>query len=190
MVRLLGLIAGTGMAAFSSAQAGLHLTPTPSEYRLDGVKFSRLSFPDDNGKEVTYTPPTQWRFFPGAGCLILQPPGKPQAEASVAVFPLATPSALDPETIQRLTKEALASVPNGSTDVTLISAEKNPVLIGEKETLLLIISYVFHGQRFGRSLLFLNRGPEQVRFQLVAHFDDFAELQAAFLQSHFTWQNL
>jgi hypothetical protein len=43
---------------------------------------------------------------------------------------------------------------------------------------------------YSRSTLFLNRGNEQIRFQLVFHQADFKELQKAFLGSQYSWQNL
>jgi hypothetical protein len=81
-------------------------------------------------------------------------------------------------------------VPNGSTGVNMVSQEKNPVKIGGKETFLVIISYIFYGERYERSLMFMNRGAEQIRFQFVSRAVDFQDLQRAFLASQFTWQNL
>jgi hypothetical protein len=45
-------------------------------------------------------------------------------------------------------------------------------------------------ENYQRSMMFLNRGNEQVRFQFVSRAADFKDLQAAFQGSHFTWRNL
>ena len=79
---------------------------------------------------------------------------------------------------------------SGSTNVTLVSQEMNPVKIGGKETFLVIVSYIFYGEQYERSMMFMNRGSEQIRFQLASRAADFKDLQRAFLASHFTWYNL
>ena len=85
---------------------------------------------------------------------------------------------------------AAALVPPGSQDIHVVSEQKNPLMIGRKETFLLVLGYTFYGQKFGRSILFLNRGNEQMRFQLTCREEDFNDLQRAFLASHYTWQHL
>ena len=92
--------------------------------------------------------------------------------------------------MRNLVDEALASVPTGSTHAQLISHEKNPLMIERKETLLLTLTYNFYGQSYSRSILFLNRRKEQIRFQLACRGADFKELQKAFLGSQYSWQNL
>ena len=96
----------------------------------------------------------------------------------------------DEKSRKKLTEEALGGVPSGSTNVTLVSQEMNPVKIGGKETFLVIVSYVFYGEQYARSMMFLNRGSEQIRFQLASRAADFEDLQRAFLASHFSWNNL
>ena len=53
----------------------------------------------------------------------------------------------DEESRRKLTEEALGGVPDGSTNVTLVSQEMNPVKIGGKETFLVIVSYIFYGEQ-------------------------------------------
>jgi hypothetical protein len=89
-----------------------------------------------------------------------------------------------------LAAEVIASVPAGSTNVAVVAQEKNPFLIGQKETFLVVISYNFYGQNYQRSTMFLNRGNEQLRFQFVSLAADFKSLQMAFQASQVTWRNL
>src|ERR1700694_5356370 len=189
MVPFLTLIL-IGALFVASARADLQLTPKASESWVDGAKIKFLAFSDGSGKEVTYGPPAGWEYSGSTAKLTLHPPGKPQAEGTIARIDLSRPAIFDQETMKKLTAEALASVPGGSTNVTLVSQEKNPFLIARKETFLVIVSYTFYGEDYQRSMMFLNRGNEQMRFQFVSRTIDFKNLQAAFQGSQCTWQNL
>jgi hypothetical protein len=173
-----------------SAQAQLQLTPKISSYEADGVKSKLLVFSDGGGKEITYTPPRGWEYAGSATKFTLRPPGKPQAEGAIVRMSLNQPAVFDDETIKKLAAEVLASAPGGSTNVTLVAQEKNPFLIAQKETFLVVVSYNFYGENYQRSTIFLNRGNEQLRFQLVSRAADFKNLQVAFQASQLTWQNL
>lgn len=189
MVPLLRLLL-LGALFAASARADLQLTPKISEAWADGAKIKFLAFSDGSGKDVTYRPPTAWEYSGSSTRFTLRPPDKPQAEGTIARINLSQPAVFDDETMKKLTAEVLASVPGGSTNVTLVSQQKNPLLIARKETFLVIISYTFYGENYQRSMMFLNRGNEQVRFQFVSRAADFKPLQAAFQRSHFTWRNL
>jgi hypothetical protein len=63
-------------------------------------------------------------------------------------------------------------------------------MIERKETYLVVIAYKFYGGNYRRSVMFLNRGKEQFRFEFVSLERDFPELQRAFLGSQYSWQNL
>jgi hypothetical protein len=173
----------------ASAHAELDLTPKVSKYELDGVKFKQLAF-SDGGNTVTYAPPRGWDYSGGATQLTLRPPGKSQAEAKITKVALSQPASFDEETVKKLVEEAIAFVPRGSTDIQLVSQEKNPLMIERKETFLATLTYNFYGGTYNRSILFLNRGTEQIQFQLTCRQADFKELQKAFLGSQYSWQNL
>jgi hypothetical protein len=170
-------------------RAELQLTPSVSEYELDGVKFKQLAFANGD-KKATYQPPAGWSWGGGANQLTLRPAGKSQAEAVISKSQLAGPAAFDDETIKKLVVEAIASVPKDGSAVKVISQEKNPLVINRKETFQVIVSYNLFGQSFDRSILFLNNEREQLRFELVARASDFKELQRAFQSSLYTWQNI
>src|ERR1700680_4557519 len=188
MVHSLALIVSL-LLLVGNARADLQFTPKIVEYELDGVKFKHLAF-SDGAKEITSSSPRGWGYSGNANQLTLHPPNKSQAEATISKVPLSQPANFDDETLKKLVDEALASVPKGSTDIQLTSQEKNPLMIQRKETLLLTLTYNFYGQSYSRSILFLNRGKEQIRFQLTCHQADFNELQKAFLGSQYSWQNL
>ena len=100
------------------------------------------------------------------------------------------PGSFDEESLKKLVSEAVMLVPRGSEKVSVLSQEKNPLLILGKETFLITLGYMQFGQKYRRSILFLNRGNEQIRSQLTCREADFDALQSAFFHSQFTWQNL
>jgi hypothetical protein len=171
------------------ATAELDLTPKLSEYNLEGFKVRKLVFLE-SGKNVTYIPPKDWDFSGNATKLVLHPHQKAQAEASITKSLLASATRFDEATTKLLVAEALRSMPAGSTDVTLISQEINPFLVAGKETFRVSWAYSFYGETYTRSLLFVNRATDQIRFQLVCRTADFEGLQKEFQHSLFSWQNL
>ena len=100
------------------------------------------------------------------------------------------PGNFDEESLKKLVSDSVALLPTGSENISVVSQEKNRVMIERKETFLITLSYTFYGQKYGRSILFLNRGNEQIRSQLTCHEADFGELHRLFFRSQFTWQNL
>ncbi len=188
MDRPLGLILLIALLAVS-ARADLQLTPTVVASPLDGVKIEQLIFKDGDSK-ITYQAPAGWSYSGSAAQLSLRPPKKPQAEATIISLPLQKPGHFDQESIKKLVEEATALIPQSAQNVKILSQENNPIIIDGKETFLVILNYDLAGQAYSRSVLFLNRGTEQLRFQLTCRAADFQELQAAFFRSQFSWENL
>jgi hypothetical protein len=188
MVRSLTLIL-CGAFVAATASADLLLMPRVAEYKGDGATFKRLEF-SDAGKTVTYQSPRGWEFSGTSTQLTLRPPNKLQAEATITRVPLLQPGNFNEESLKKLVSDSVALVPNGSENISVVSQEKNRVMIEHKETFLITLSYTFYGQKYGRSILFLNRGNEQIRSQLTCHEADFGELHRLFFRSQFTWQNL
>jgi hypothetical protein len=174
---------------FAIARADLQLTPSVDEYLLEGVKFKQLAF-FDGGQKVTYQSPHGWNYSGTATQLTLYPPNKVLAEATIARVPEPSQGKFDDETVKKLVAEAVASIPKGSANVVVESQERAPLRIGNRETLLVVIGYDALGSNFTRSILFINRGAEQIRCQLTCRTTDFRELQKAFLGSQYTWRNL
>ena len=188
MVRALTLIVGATFLV-ASARADLQLTPKIVEYKADGATLKHLEF-SDGSKTVTYQSPHGWDCVGSASQLTLRPPNKSQVEATITRLPLPQPGSFDDESLKKLVSEALLLVPRPSENVSVVSQEKNPLLVQGKETFLVTLSYTYYGQKYRRSILFVNRGNEQIRSQLTCREADFDHLQAAFFHSQFTWQNL
>lgn len=188
MVRSLTLVSFGALIAIS-AEAQLQLAPRVDEYELDGIKLRRLAF-TDGSRKVTYQAPRGWDYFGSSTQLVLHPPNKTQAEATITRIPLPAPAKFDDESLKKLVAQATAAFPQGSEKITVISQEKNPLMINRKETFLVVFGYTLLGQAYNRSILFLNREKEQIRFQLVCREADFKELHKAFLGSQYSWQDL
>lgn len=188
MVRSLALLL-SGAFLIAAAHAELQLTPKALEYKADGATFQHLEF-SDGGKKVTYQCPRGWDYSGSATQLTLRPPNKTQAQATITRVPLSRPGSFDEESVKKLVSELVALMPKGSENISVVSQEKNLFMIQGNDTFLITLSYTFYGQKYGRSILYLNRGNEQMRFQLTCHEADFKELHQAFLRSQYTWRNL
>ena len=174
-----------GLAGLVSAYGGISLQPHESTYTLEGIKLRQLGF-FDGGKEITYQQPPDWSYSGTSDRLILHPPGKSQAEAIIS---RASANEGAKENATPLA-EATASAPQGSTDLRIISQAENSVKINGKESFQVVMTYNLQGQTFSRSIVFLNRDHEQLRFQLTTREGDFKDLNRAFQGSLCTWQNL
>jgi hypothetical protein len=171
------------------AGAELHFTFQSGEFDLEGVKLRQLVF-TDGAKQITYSPPRGWQYFGDEDRLRLIPPPGQLGEAIVTRTKLSQPQLFDDATMKHLVEETMASVPNGAKRVTLVSQEKNPLQIERKDTFLVVINFEQYGTPQARSVMFLNRDTDQVRFQLTCPQANFAKLQKQFFTSHFSWQNL
>ena len=189
MVRSLTLVLSGAFFIAAAARADLELTPKLLAYRADGATLKHLEF-FDAGKPVTYQSPRGWDYSGSATQLTLRPRNKAQAEATITRIPLSQPGNLDEESLKKLVGDAVAKLPQGSESISVVSQEKNQIMIEHKETFLIMLSYTFYGQKYGRSILLMNRGNEQIRFQLTCHEADFSQLHQAFLRSQYTWRNL
>ena len=171
----------------SRALADIDLTPRPSVYLAEGIKMPDLMFRDGHN-DIAYTPPGNWKYEGDSSKFLLVPNNKVQAEASIEKAPLPITAVFDEEGMKQLTSKVLASVPQGSQKVTIVSQEKDPLRINGKETFGLTVSYIFFGQAVTTSVIFCNRGKEQLEFKLFCHSADFAELNKLFRGSLYSFQ--
>jgi hypothetical protein len=118
---------------------------------------------------------------------VFTPPNITQAEGVIDQSRLEKPENFDEATMKSLQDQVLASVANAQS-VTLVSAEKNPLLINRHETFEVTIAYQIGGVEFERSVLFLNLPDTQLRFRVTANKRDFEKVHQAFRGSIFSWQ--
>jgi len=170
-----------------NARADIDFTPRPSTYKAEGIKMSNLAFSDGHNA-ISYTPPGNWKYEGDPSKLLLIPNNMVQAEASIEKAPPPITTAFDEEGMKELTQKVLASLPQGSQKVTIVSQEKDPLRINGKETFGLTVSYIFFGQSVTTSVIFCNRGKEELEFKLFCHSADFAELNKLFRGSLYSLQ--
>ena len=161
------------------------LTPSPTEYVANGMKFQQLIFKDEK-QRIEYEPPQGWNFGGGADQLHLKPK-KNFAEAVITVTPLSKPQPLDENARQALREQFIASLPVGSQFVKVEQEVTNPVLLSGNESFEITVSYQSTGEKFFRSALFVNLRDTQLVFRLTARKDDFQALHREFKGSIFSW---
>ena len=171
------------------ARAELRLAPQLEQYELDGVKLEQLVFTDGQ-RRITYAPPRNWKYSSDGNRFFLHPASNPAAEAVISVTKIPSAEVFDEATIKQLCNEVLASVPRGATNAAIVSQQLNPLVIERKDTLLVVVNYDYNSYPYARSIMFLDRPSEQVRFQLTCYRNAFRDLQKAFQNSHYSWQNL
>ena len=175
------------VSAMSAANAGIDLTPSPSEYVAEGMKHQQLTFVQDK-QRIEYEPPPSWAFDSSARLVKLIPPQKHFAEATIEAIPLTKPQSLDENIVKTLEQQFVAGLPPGSQFVTLVSAEQNPILLNGNRTLEVTASYQLMGEKFLKSALFINLPDTQLIFRFTARKDDFEALHQIFRTSILSWQ--
>jgi hypothetical protein len=172
-----------GMTA--AAYSGIDLTPSVSEYVANGMKFQQVTFQDDK-RRIEYEPPRDWSFEGGANQLRLKPKTN-FAEAIIAAVPLSKPQPLDENAIKLLESELIAGLPVGSQFPKIEEEIINPVLLNGNASFEVTLSYQLIGEKFVRSVIFVNLRDTQLVFRLSARKDDFRALHREFKVSIFSW---
>jgi hypothetical protein len=162
-----------------SAQSGIDFTASTGERMLEGIKFPELYF-HENGRKISYEQPRGWTYSADTAHIKLVPPDVRQALGEFTQAPLPKPQNFDDQTMKFLQEKAIASVPSDSQEVTVVSAEKNPLMINQHETFEVIVAYQLYGERYQQSVLFMNLSDTQLTFRLVARKTDFEKLHRAF----------
>jgi hypothetical protein len=174
-------------AACATVQAAIEFSSKEEEGSLEGVKFRLLYF-KESGKTIGYQPPRGWTVSGGGAGLKMTPPNLSQAQGEISQSPLPAPQLFNEETTKALQEKALASVPQSSEKVALVSEEKSPLKISGKETYGVTIAYSAFGQEFMMNVLFLNLPDTQVCFRTTALKRDFEKVHGAMRGSLLSWQ--
>jgi hypothetical protein len=187
--RAKSIIAIGFLAIVATAKAGIDLTPAPTEYISEGIKYQKLTFREDQ-QRVEYDPPPGWSFRGSADRLQLAPTKKRFAEALIEAVPLAGPQPLDEKVGKALEQQFISSLPFGSQFVMVVSEEHNPVLLDGSPTFEVTVAYQLIGEKFLKSALFVILPDTQLIFRLVARKDDFEALHSDFKRSILSWHRV
>jgi hypothetical protein len=173
----------------ATAHGALDLSPFPSQFEGEGVKYTQLSFKDDK-RQVLYVPPQNWTWRGGSSQLRLTPPAVfTRADAIIETAPLAEPQPLDEKAIAVLRQQFMSTLPPGAQGVKMISEEQSPVMLGGSiATCEFTATYQILGETFLRSTLFANLPETQLRFKVTGLKKDFDSLHRLFRASLISWQ--
>src|SRR3954471_13000692 len=174
------------LAPFAAALAAVDFSPTPSEYKAEGITFRQLSLKDGD-RTVMFEPPREWTERGSATELQLTPRNREDALASVHATPLGRPESFDDASLQKIEQDFVASLPPQSQHVEVVSRAQSPVLVDGNPTFEVIASYEVLGRTFQRSLLVARLGDSQLSFRLVARKLDFDALHHAWCSSILSW---
>lgn len=166
-----------------------NLSPFPTEFDGEGIKYTQLAFKDDE-RQVLYVPPRNWTWHGGPSQLRLTPPTiVTRADAIIEASPLAAAQPLDEKTIAVLRQQFMSTLPPGAQGVKIVSEEQSPLLLGGNiATVEFTASYQILGETFVRSTLFANLPETQLRFKLTGLKKDFDSLHRLFRASLISWQ--
>jgi hypothetical protein len=172
-----------------SARAALDLSPFPSEFDGEGIKYTQLSFKDGQ-RRVSYVPPQKWTWRGGSAQLHLLPPATfLRASAVIETAPLAAPQSLDEKTIAALRQEFLNTLPPGAVGAKIVSEEQGPLQLGGNiPTYEFTATYQALGEIYVHSTLFANLPEAQLRFKFTSVKRDFDSLHRTFRASLISWE--
>jgi hypothetical protein len=169
----------------TTARAAIELPPTPHESTCEGFTHKELHFKDGK-RQAVYQLPKGWAFRPREDGVKLVPP---DSFADAVILAGAQPGSqpLDEKGIEEGKQEFLRTLPPGSQLVTIVSEQRNPVLLDNKPSYEVIATYQLMGEHFVRSALFTKSLDTQVTFRLTARKSDFEKLHQAFRISILSW---
>lgn len=172
-----------------TARGALDLSPFPTQFEGEGIKYTQLSFKDDK-RQVLYMPPQNWTWRGGSSQLRLIPPATfTRADAIIETSPLAEPQPLDEKTIAALRQQFLSTLPPGAQGVKMVSEEQSPVMLnGNIATCEFTATFQILGETFLRSTLVANLPDTQLRFKVSGLKKDFDSLHRLFRASLISWQ--
>jgi len=166
-------------ASVSSGWCGIDFTPGIGERVLEGIRFTELYF-HENGRQISYEQPRGWTYTGDSSRIRFIPPNLQQAFGEMAQAPLPTPQNFDEPTMKLLQERVPQSVPPDSRDVSVVAAEKNPLMINQHDTFEVTVAYQLYGEQYRRSMLFMNLPDTQLTFSFVSRKVDFDKLHQAF----------
>lgn len=184
-IRILPVIA---LALVTSiAPASVDLTPRPTHYEVEGLKFPCVAF-QSGSRQISYTPPEGWRLSGGGSRLTLSPKQVTQADATIEILPpLAPGSALSADALMKLACDAL---PRSAEKVEHLGSKENPLRIDGNGTVEVSLRYQQAGLSYRTNVILMARGSDVWRFAMSARLQDFDKINAPFRSSLYTLQGL
>jgi hypothetical protein len=181
------LLTGAAFALVAQLYAAVDLTPIVGIREQDGLRFRQLIF-KEGATIITYEHPTGWSYTGDANHIRFLPPHTSQAHADIEQAPLAAPQPFDEPAMKALREQVLASIPKEASQITVVSTEKNPLVMSGHETFEAVVSYHLYGTQFVTATLFMNLKETQLRFRVISRKEDFEKTHQLFRGSLYSWQ--
>src|SRR5205085_3628756 len=165
-------ILGSLLTSFSASCLGaVNLTATPREYSAEGVNYRELVF-GDGERKVFVELPAKWGFRSSPAKLEFTAPESRFISASIESAAVVAPRLFDAATVEGLVAKSVAEIPSSATRVTT-ETRANPVLIGDRESLEVLVTYRLGDATYQRSTIFLDLPESQLTFRFSAPKEQF-----------------
>ncbi len=153
-----------------------------------GIVLKEWVFPDENGEEVAYDPPPDWKYRPGPQELLFTP-GPPQATVQIQATKLDVPLVFNLAGIESLKAQSLKAVPPNAEQAEIVSDDAHFVASSnEYEAHEVTVKYNLQGVKFKRSIAYMQRGTLLLRFVTTAREEDFDAIRETLRASLYSWR--
>ncbi len=169
-----------------STYAAIDLTPVVTEVVEDAVIYREVSCKTPEGN-VVFTLPPGWTIRGQKGRAQMTGTDKSFAEATIEATPLEKPEPLDEAAIAKFKQQVLATLPAGSTKVTVVNEAQNSLMPGGNSSFEVVVTYDLWGKIFQRSALLVDAPQDRLTFRFTCLKADFAPLNTNFRRSLMTW---
>jgi hypothetical protein len=180
-----------GALAVRLGAATVDLTPRYLDTDVDGYKARQLYFTEDS-KKIGISLDTETRVAADGGGVVFSFTKVPEATFRIAASPLTAGDAMDdPAALERYRASALAFVPAGATEVSVIEEAANPLPINQWQSHRFVVSYQAGANASRLSVTFLNVNPtSQLVLVTRAPTRNFADAADRSFQIIRTWHEV
>jgi hypothetical protein len=156
--------------------SAIDFTPRYAQSVQDGFPVNRLYF-SDQARRIYLSVPNSWRVSGDQQHGIFTPGNLSQASVVLENSSLSAQVPFEREGLEAYRKAASELIPVGATEVQVDFERANEIQINGWTSWEMAFSYQFCGQRFTRSVLFINLNKEkQIRFRVEARKENFEKL--------------
>jgi hypothetical protein len=156
--------------------SAIDFTPRYAESVQDGFSVKRLYFADQ-AQRIYLSIPNSWRVSGDGQHGTFTPANLTQASVVLENSPISAQIAFDEKGLAAYRKTASESMPPGASEIQSEVERANEVQLNGWTSYELTFSYKSYGQRFTRSVLFINLDRErQIVFRVEARKENFEKL--------------
>jgi len=156
--------------------SAIDFTPRYAQSVQDGFPVTRMYF-SDQAQRIYLSVPNSWRVNGDERHGTFTPGNLTQASVIIENSPIDAQIPFEHEGLEAYRKAASELMPPGATDMQIDFERANEIQINGWTSYEMEFSYKSYGQRFTRSVLFINLSKEkQIRFRVEARKENFEKL--------------